>query len=260
MLVPLSARGYHGMVMLPDSSAAVSPDDPAHALLLARRLLACFQQAVGHDLPNQLVAIQGLARLLEQDEAERLSPEGRESLSRLAQLTRRVHTAISALADAGRCCRAAEPVAPCVLAELAREAAAEVSWLHPGREVHFALPPTLPTVTAPPGALRRVLVEVYTFLVRRAPNQPVRIRSEVGAVASGWEVRVAADGAAAAAELQQAFDPFAVPPDEKKPTLGLFLARQLAEGWGGGLRLEPRQGGVLAILTLPATRPPRPVP
>src|SRR5262245_9441918 len=198
MLVPLSARGYHGTVMFPVPSAAVPPDDPAHALLLARRLLACFQDAVGHDLPNQLVAIQGLARLLEQDEADRLSPDGRESLSRLAHLTRRVHTAVSALADAGRCCRAAEPAAPCALAELAREAAAEVRWLHPGREVHFDLPPTLPTVTAPPGALRRVLAEVYTFLVRRVSQQPVRIRSEVGAVVPGWEVRVAAGSAAAA--------------------------------------------------------------
>ena len=34
------------------------------------RLLACYQQALGHDLPNKLVALQGIARLLEEELAE----------------------------------------------------------------------------------------------------------------------------------------------------------------------------------------------
>src|SRR5437899_1008822 len=36
------------------------------------RLLACFQKALGHEMPNQLVAIGGLLRLLELEEGERL--------------------------------------------------------------------------------------------------------------------------------------------------------------------------------------------
>ena len=41
------------------------------------RLLGCFQKALGHELPNQLVALQGLARLIEMEQADRLDEEGR---------------------------------------------------------------------------------------------------------------------------------------------------------------------------------------
>src|SRR5262249_38027329 len=49
------------------------------------RLRVCYQQAVGHELPNQLVALQGTARLLEQDAGDRLDPETRADLTRLAE-------------------------------------------------------------------------------------------------------------------------------------------------------------------------------
>ena len=53
------------------------------------RLLGCFQKALGHELPNQLVALQGLARLIEMEQADRLDDEGRAHLLRLADLARR---------------------------------------------------------------------------------------------------------------------------------------------------------------------------
>src|SRR5262245_23104961 len=104
--------------------SSVHPDDPAQALARAERLLACYQQAIGHDLPNRLVVLQGTARMLEQDAGERLDPALRADLVRLAELARRVHDFIAALADVGRTCRRAEPAEEVSLEEVCREAAA----------------------------------------------------------------------------------------------------------------------------------------
>src|SRR5947207_648703 len=86
------------------------------------RLIAAYQQALGHDLPNLLVAIQGMVRLLQTEEAERLSPEGREFLDQLAQASRRAHEWSRALSDVGRVVRDAAGVAPESVEEAAREA------------------------------------------------------------------------------------------------------------------------------------------
>src|SRR5712691_8274059 len=69
------------------------------------RLFACYQQALGHDLPNKLVALQGLARLLDQELGGQLSGVAAECLQRVVGLTRQVHEQISALAELGRACR-----------------------------------------------------------------------------------------------------------------------------------------------------------
>src|SRR5262245_60700475 len=105
------------------------PDGVARRLALTERLLACYQQALGHELPNQLVALQGLARLVEADAGERLDEEGRACLVRLADMARRAHAFVAELADVGRTVRKAEAPAEVSLEELCREAAAEVNWL-----------------------------------------------------------------------------------------------------------------------------------
>src|SRR5689334_5074425 len=91
-----------------------------------RRLLACYQEALGHQLPNHLVALQGLARLLEEAEAGRLGPEGRTYLGRLAALARQVDDTVRALAEVGRVCRDACG-GPTDVADVAHEAGAEVT-------------------------------------------------------------------------------------------------------------------------------------
>ncbi len=75
-------------------------------------LLAALQQALGHDLPNQLIAVQGLARLLELEQGERLSAEGRDYLARLAAAAARAHALVAELAGLVRQARQAPPPAP----------------------------------------------------------------------------------------------------------------------------------------------------
>src|SRR5262249_38694391 len=67
-------------------------------------LVALSQRGAGQEPPTQLVALGGRARLLEQDGGDRLDPETRADLTRLAELARRVHDLVAALADVGRTC------------------------------------------------------------------------------------------------------------------------------------------------------------
>ena len=57
-----------------------------------------------------------------------------------------------------------------------------------------------------------------------------------------------------AADLERVFEPFySTKPDDEGSGLGLVLARNIAEGHGGSLALEPRPGGgTLARVLLPA--------
>lgn len=55
----------------------------------SERLLRGMHKVVSHDLPNQMVAVQGLLQLLSLEETNRLSEEGREYLRRLQNAARR---------------------------------------------------------------------------------------------------------------------------------------------------------------------------
>src|SRR5437868_10154636 len=68
-------------------------------VLLGEQLLALFRQAMGHDMPNHLVALQGLVRLLEMDEKDRLSLAGQDYLCRLTATQERVEALVRMLSD-----------------------------------------------------------------------------------------------------------------------------------------------------------------
>ncbi|MCS7045496.1 MAG: hypothetical protein NZO58_03975 [Gemmataceae bacterium] len=57
-----------------------------HGPARAERLLAAIHPVCSHDLPNVVVALQGLLQLFEWDEASQLSGQGREHLTRLQSL------------------------------------------------------------------------------------------------------------------------------------------------------------------------------
>src|SRR5262249_62071124 len=114
----------------------------------------------------------------------------------------------------------------------------------------------LPTLTLPPGAARRVFLELFLHAARRAPDGLLRVEVAARQTPEGTEVRVRDDGPALSALGQkQAFDPFAALPGEG-PAFGLFLARQLVEAWGGTFRLESQEGtGCRVIVTVPTPSP-----
>ncbi|HXG10237.1 MAG TPA: HAMP domain-containing sensor histidine kinase [Gemmataceae bacterium] len=218
----------------------------------AERLLNCFQQALGHELPNQLVAIQGLLRVLALEERDRLGPESREYLERVTAAARRVHELVRALAELGRTARDDQPAETISLAEAISEAAAEVKLLYPDYRIEYDFSHPAPALTVPRPALHRVLVQLLGHASRAGtPDRPIRVRVGARSTDAGVEFWVADDGVGLSpAQQRQLFEPFAGPDrPEGAGELGLFLVRHIIEGWGGtiNVRSEPGQGTTFTI-------------
>jgi signal transduction histidine kinase len=221
-------------------------------------LLACFQEALGHQLPNHLVAIQGLARLLEEGEGTNLGPEGRDQLGRLAALARNTDRLVRALAEVGRLCRDARSGGPAAPEEVAREAAAEVNVLYGGPSIVYDFPRDLPAVAV----LRQSLCQVLVQLLRNAVRAVEAGRSPAISPAPGGRIEVGGRPAPDGVEVWVADDGKGLPslPPERLlapfqrggegPGLGLFLVRQVTAAWGGRLRVqsEPGRGTRITLL------------
>jgi signal transduction histidine kinase len=234
-------------------STFIPQDDPARAPAIAQRLLACYQQVLGHDLPNKLVALQGFAQVLERELPGEIGDEARDCLNRLIAISREVHVHISALADVGRACRKVEALTPVCLDDLWPEIQAAVNYQQPGCIVITRDGP-LPTLLLPRAAVSRALLEILLFAARRAAaDSPVRVQVSWSCpTARSTCLHLRENGPAlSVTQRKQAFEP-GIPASGSPPALGLFLARLLAEGWGGALELSsPPEGGCVYILEIP---------
>jgi signal transduction histidine kinase len=222
------------------------------ALERAERLLASFQQVLGHDLPNHLIAVQGLARVLELEEGERLSPAGRELLARLSAAAQRAHGLVSTLAEIGSVGREIHPPERIPLAELGQEVAAEINQLFPGRRMEYDFSRAAVPVFAPRAAVRRLLVQLVRNAVQASPDDsPVYVELGARETSTGQEFWVADRRPGLASEQLRQLRDFLEGRSANPPggNLGLMLVRRLVEHVGGKLRVEsaPITGTVLTV-------------
>jgi signal transduction histidine kinase len=228
--------------------------DPAvQALQQAERLLDCWRQALGHELPNHFVAIVGLSHLLEGSQTDRLEEEGRVCLERLTAAARRGGRLVTALADLDRLCREARSEQGVSLVEVAHEAAAEVRLLCAEAVIEYDFQTDLPSLAVSRRALHQVLVHLLRNAVQAAvPSRPLRV--EVGGRPHPdgveWWVRDNGRGLSLI-RPETLFDAFANPGrGSAGQGLGLFLVRQLIAAWHGALRVhsEPGEGTTFTLL------------
>lgn len=215
----------------------------------AERLLACYQQALGHELPNLLVSVQGLARLVADEAGSRLDPDGRLLLNRLAELARRADAVARATAAVGRTCREGGAPVPVTLSDAAREALAEVNLLSIGHGVEYDVATDMPVLTVSRPALHQVLVQLLGNAARAGVNgRPLRVEVRARATPAGVELRVSDDGRGMAPEMiRRIGEPFASGGGQG---LGLFLVRELVAGWGGSLHVSSECGHGTAVTVL----------
>jgi signal transduction histidine kinase len=216
-------------------------------------VLACLQKALGHELPNQLVAAQGLLQLLETEEGHCLEPEGRDYLGRARAALKRSHGLVAALADVVRATRSLEGAQPLIVAEVVQEIEAEVKRTFADRAIAFQSDILLPVLNAPPRAFRQVLSLVVRHAIQLSSDRDPRAMLRVAPGPSGAELRLTVSGAALSRESQERlFEPFAEGPGDATARLGLVLARALVERWGGSLGLQPaEEGGNAVFLRIP---------
>lgn len=227
--------------------------NPAEPEARTDRLLAMLQKALGHELPNQLLAIQGLARILEMEEGERLGAEAKDYLTRLSAAARRCHELVRTLADIVRASRNVLPAQPISLREAARQAVAEARQLSPTGSIEYHVGEADLGLRVPGASLRQVLV----LLLRKAqaavsPDQ--RLRIEIGSrqAPEGAEFWVADNGPGLTTEqLARLFEPFVGrPAGEPDTALGLFLVRHIVESWGGSLDVRSTPGAGTTFMVL----------
>ncbi len=211
-------------------------------------LLGCFQKVLGHELSNNLVATQGLLRLLELEEGAHLSEEGRDYLRRLSAGTERTQALISCLADIVRAVRRVEPPQPVPLTETLHELAAAMKHQLSDRSPAFQFDILVDALRVPPGGFRQVLTQVFRWaILSNGPgNPPLAVRAVTSA--AGVELGVTQSGPGLSpAQQERLFDPASGGAN----SLGLVLARALVETWGGSLVVQCQERGNTLRIWLP---------
>jgi signal transduction histidine kinase len=211
----------------------------------AQRVLESLRRVLSHDLPNHLVTVQGLAQMLEMDEQDRLSADGRDYLQRLSGAAHRAHTLIRALADLAEIGLRGGSIETVSLGEVIREAAAAAKHLCQGRNIEYHLLDSPMLLRLPPGGLRQVLVHLIHNGVQAVGDER-RPRIEVGArlTPAGQEVWVADNGRGLSPEQLRRVQEYLAGRETRAPSpgLGLLLLRLTLETWGGSARVESQPG------------------
>jgi signal transduction histidine kinase len=210
--------------------------------LQTERLLDLLQTALGHELPNRLLAVQGLTRLLELEEGSKLSPDGQEYLRRIAAAGQQAHVLARALADFLRLVRSSDLPEAVDVPDALREVVAEVKPLCPGAAFEYDFPPVDLSLRVPRLVFRQVAVQLLRNAAQAAaPDRPLCI--EVGARRSDAAIDFwVADNGCGLTPDQQAhlFQPFVH--RGSGVGLGLIIVRHLVESWNGSLHFESTAG------------------
>ena len=144
----------------------------------ANRELEAFSYSVSHDLRAPLRAIDGFARILEQEVGSTLPPPSQRYLGLVRRSAQEMGTLIDALLKLARLGRRSVSRKPVELGELVREVFGELQAEHDGRAVEISIG-DLPTVPADRLLLKHVLVNLLSNALKfTRPRDPALI--EVG--------------------------------------------------------------------------------
>ncbi|MEU8075354.1 DUF4118 domain-containing protein [Catellatospora citrea] len=237
---------------LAEQAAAALP------LAAADRMRTALLAAVSHDLRTPLASAKAAVDSLVSDEIDFDEADRAELLATAAESLDRLNRLVENLLDMSRLQAGVlgatprpmgvEEVVPHALDELGDS----------GRTVRMRIPADLPAVSADPGLLERVLVNVIGNALRYSPSDRpplVKASEHAGRV----ELRIVDHGPGIPeTEWDRVFLPFQRSGDRSNDTgvgLGLALARGLSEAMDGTLVPEVTPGGGLTmVLSLPVAQ------
>ncbi len=216
--------------------------------------LESFSYTVSHDLRAPLRAINGFASIVREDEAERLSPEGRENLRRIIENAERLDQLISDILAYSRAERARVERAEVDLGALAVDVVREMQEAWPGARVEIG---PLPAVQADATMARQVLQNLVGNALKfssRVAEPRVEVGAEEGPDGPVFFVR---DNGAGfdpryAERLFGMFQRLHGQAEFPGTGVGLAIVRRLVEHHGGTIRAESAPGaGATFRFTLP---------
>ncbi len=238
---------------LTEQAAAAVP------LAEADRMRTALLAAVSHDLRTPLASAKAAVDSLAGGQVDFDEADRAELLATAAESLDRLHRLVENLLDMSRLQAGVLGVSPRPMGveDVVPHALDELG--DAGRGVRIGIPADLPAVTADPGLLERVLVNVIGNALRHSPpDRPPQVLAS--AHGGRVELRIVDHGPGIPeADWDRVFLPFQRLGDRSNDTgvgLGLALARGLSEAMDGTLIPEVTPGGGLTmVLSLPTADP-----
>jgi signal transduction histidine kinase len=209
-------------------------------LQAAFRDMEAFSYSVSHDLRAPLRAIDGFARILEEDCADGLDATGREHLKKIRNSARRMGHLIEDILSLARVSRKEFAESPVDMTVLAREAAEEAG-------ATSAIIRELPPALGDASLLRQVLLNLLSNAVKFTRDRP-RPHIEVGAVPDGDRIRYSVRDNGVGFDMANAAKLFGVfqrlHGDEafEGTGIGLAIVARIVQRHGGRVWAEARPG------------------
>ncbi len=144
----------------------------------ANRELEAFSYSVSHDLRTPLHSIESFAKLLVEEEGGQLSPDHRQYVELIHANARQMIALVNSLLSLSRAGREPLNRQRIVMADLARQALAELKSEQDGRQVDIVFG-DLPDAEADPVLLKQVWVNLLSNALKFTRGRPVA-RIEIG--------------------------------------------------------------------------------
>jgi PAS domain S-box-containing protein len=231
----------------------------------ANKELEAFNYSVSHDLRAPLRAIDGFARILEEDFAPQLGDEGRRVLGVIVREERRMEALVNDLLRLSRLGRQVLDLQPVDMHELAL-IVAEPLLAEAGSRVVRLKVGELPVARADAGLIRQVLSNLLDNAFKFTNRRPVAEITVGGREENGETVYFVSDNGAGfdMARIDRLFGVFQrLHSDEefKGTGVGLALVRRIVQRHGGRVWAEGRVGeGAKFFFALPVSLTPLPHP
>jgi PAS domain S-box-containing protein len=230
--------------------------DRTQQLEAANKELESFSYSVSHDLRAPLRSIDGFSRILQEDQAERLDDEGRESLSKIRVSTQHMGRLIDDMMKLSRVTLTELRRSPVDLSALASVVGEELRTAEPQRSVEWVIEPGL-TAPADENLMRIVLENLLGNAWKFTGHQPAP-RIEFGrAERDGAPVYFVRDNGAGfepqyAYKLFQAFQRLHSASEFPGTGIGLATVQRVIHRHGGRVWAEgePDHGATI-FFTLP---------
>ena len=196
----------------------------------ADRLLRKMHPVFSHDLPNQLVAIQGLLQLLEEEETLPPSSEGREYVGRLQRVAEKAASMVHFLKELGRLGGYQQRLEEVSLMSLMREIKVDLQQQIPDARFDCQFIGDVRPIRVDAKLLRLAVVEVMRCLAERGPARPCALRLTGRQTGLGQELA----GEVTWGELPTAA-PLRADSEPIHKRLEVVLAQELLTVWGAQL-------------------------
>jgi hypothetical protein len=208
-------------------------------------LAELLEKGLNHHLPSQHIALHGLLQLLQQEEIDRLSSAGQDSVRRLLDIIQRTQVLTRTLEELASLGGSAPPASVVALPELLEEVLAECS-APPPRTVIW----DVPRVQAPRLRLHQAMAQALRLLLEKREGRPVYLNLISQPAPAGVELIVAVSSVDTAFLATNLASLSATLPKAWHERVECVLLRELADCWGGSVRWQKDSNQLAVTLTL----------